>query len=192
MSALIIAARARKDSREERRWTLLSLLFLNSKGPFFFSLSFYLLKPLTSLEEAILHPSEREQKWYRSHFQEHPPGDLLRSQCFLGHHFLLFFALLSLWLLLTDFSALFFYLFLKCQCSSRLCERPFSVYPNTHPHPWLHPLPYVDDSQRYISRSASPWAPDPHTQLPTGYPLLDGLGSSQPSMSQTYLFIFFF
>lgn len=90
MSALIIAARARKDSREERRWTLLSLLFLNSKGPFFFSLSFYLLKPLTSLEEAILHPSEREQKWYCSHFQEHPPGDLLRSQCFLGHHFLLF------------------------------------------------------------------------------------------------------
>ena len=44
------------------------------KGAFsFFSLIFYLLKPLTSLEEALLHPSEREEKWDCSHFQEHPP-----------------------------------------------------------------------------------------------------------------------
>ena len=35
-----------------------------------------------------------------------------------------------------------------------------------------------------ISRSASPGAPDPHNQLPTGHLHLDGSGASQPSISQ--------
>lgn len=90
------------------------------------------------------------------------------------------------------------YLVLNCQCSWRQCERSFSP-PNTHPHPWLQPLPYL--YQKDISPGQPPhelrvphstiyWAPPPG--CPMGFSdqtVLNSFVYSTPHFHQ-YLLLF--
>lgn len=159
----LLQQQSRKHGKEERRWTQPSLLlFLNLKGPFFFLT--FLLFPKTSLEEAISPPPESEQRWYSSFptFSGILPGDLLRSRCFLRHHFLLFFPLQSLWILLaSSFSELF-----KFRCS--LMPQGLSLlHPNTPIRGFNRCLIVV------IHKDTSPGQPPSELQIPVSSYLLD-------------------
>ena len=166
---------------------LYSLFYFSTQRCLFFFLT-YLLFAKTS--DQLGGSQKGKKNGTALTFRSILPGDLLRSQSFLGHHFLLFLLSCLSGFSFSPISQLFSFTCSLNASAHRGCVRDHFLFIQTIiPTPGsihLHMLMIHKDTAP--GQPSQELHPDPHTQLPTGHPRLDGPGSFQPSAPQTYFY----